>query len=316
MATYNRAHLLPRAIESVLHQRYKEWELIIVDDGSTDETSRILQNYNDPRIKIITLNANRGVIHAKNTGLDNIDGEWFTFLDSDDEIIPDALSILMAVADNDPTINAITCNCIDSQTGRFTGFGLNSDQYVEFSKYLLDLKGEHWGITKHDLLGELRFNPRIETECILWTKISQYAKRYYVHKGLRIYHVEGCDRLCDPNPSKQLIRKYAIYGQLITERNYLNLIKRWNRRLFFVQSFYMLVFQIINNNDLLAKSIFREIIECTSIFASLPFFVMLVLGPFWTKFIFEISEKYIKPWFLSIINSITNQPTGDRKDVR
>jgi GT2 family glycosyltransferase len=66
MATYDRAATLPRAIDSVLAQDYPGWELIIVEDGSTDETRAVLDEYRDPRILRVRYERNRGVAAAKN----------------------------------------------------------------------------------------------------------------------------------------------------------------------------------------------------------------------------------------------------------
>jgi glycosyltransferase involved in cell wall biosynthesis len=91
LATYNRANLLDRAIQSVVNQDYEDWELIIVDDGSTDATSQVLSKYKDGKIKIFKI-TNRGVALARNFGLRFCTGEWVTFLDSDDYYLRNHLS--------------------------------------------------------------------------------------------------------------------------------------------------------------------------------------------------------------------------------
>src|ERR1035437_5927629 len=91
MATNNRAATLPRAVDSVRRQTCEEWEVIVVDDGSTDGTSDFLGELAHPRIRVCRHSSNRGVTAAKNTGLDQIRGDWFTTLDSDDEMVPEAL---------------------------------------------------------------------------------------------------------------------------------------------------------------------------------------------------------------------------------
>lgn len=83
--TYNRDQTLSRAIDSVLAQTYESWELLIIDDGSTDGTSDILAKYaQDPRIRIYSTE-NLGVSHARNFGAKMARGSWLAFLDSDDE---------------------------------------------------------------------------------------------------------------------------------------------------------------------------------------------------------------------------------------
>jgi glycosyltransferase involved in cell wall biosynthesis len=85
--TYNRAHLLPRSIESVLNQTYKDFELIIVDDGSNDNTDEVVNKYikKDNRIKYIKFEKNKGGNVARNAGINHSRGEYIAFLDSDDE---------------------------------------------------------------------------------------------------------------------------------------------------------------------------------------------------------------------------------------
>ena len=67
--TFNRAELLPRAIQSVLDQTLPDLELIVVDDGSTDDTLQVLQGFSDPRIRYIRHEANKGLAAARNTGI-------------------------------------------------------------------------------------------------------------------------------------------------------------------------------------------------------------------------------------------------------
>lgn len=89
--TYNRAKYISRAIDSVLAQTYKDWELIIVDDGSTDNTREVVEPYlKDKRIKYVW-KQNGGVSSARNKGLDIATGEFVAFLDSDDFYMPEKL---------------------------------------------------------------------------------------------------------------------------------------------------------------------------------------------------------------------------------
>ncbi len=88
MPAYNRAHVIGRAIKSVLAQTYNDFELIIVDDGSSDKTEEVVRSFDDPRIRFLRHERNRGVCAARNTGIKASQGDFITFLDSDDEFTP------------------------------------------------------------------------------------------------------------------------------------------------------------------------------------------------------------------------------------
>ncbi|MFH2013294.1 MAG: glycosyltransferase [Pseudomonadota bacterium] len=104
--TYNRANFIEEAIESVLSQSYKDFELIVVDDGSTDETGKLVQRYGE-RIFYIYQNK-KGVSHARNTGIKNSSGEYIAFLDSDDKWLPDKLATQMDFFTHNP--DALICH--------------------------------------------------------------------------------------------------------------------------------------------------------------------------------------------------------------
>ncbi len=89
--TYNREHLLSRAIQSVLNQTYQDFELIIVDDGSTDDTGKVVKSFNCEIIKYIRHDKNRGLPAARNTGIRVAKGDYIAFQDSDDEWMPEKL---------------------------------------------------------------------------------------------------------------------------------------------------------------------------------------------------------------------------------
>lgn len=91
LPTYNRAEYLPRAMESVLSQSYKNLELIVVDDGSTDNTREVVNAYQDTRIRYMRTPSNRGVAAARNAGIRRASGEYIAFQDSDDKWLPGKL---------------------------------------------------------------------------------------------------------------------------------------------------------------------------------------------------------------------------------
>ncbi len=88
ITTYNRCEVLKRAILSVINQTYKNLEIIIIDDASTDATSKAVSLIDDSRLKYIAHPKNLGVSIARNTGIQSSTGEYIAFLDDDDEWLP------------------------------------------------------------------------------------------------------------------------------------------------------------------------------------------------------------------------------------
>lgn len=83
LPTYNRSWIIARAVKSVLDQTFEDFELVIIDDGSTDDTDEVLKKFSDSRIKLIKTEVNGGVCRARNLGLKNAKGELVAYLDSD-----------------------------------------------------------------------------------------------------------------------------------------------------------------------------------------------------------------------------------------
>jgi len=94
LPTFNRAKYLSRSIDSVIAQTYSQWELVIIDDGSSDNTQEMLKSYLDqyPNIKYF-YHSNRGAALSMNEGIKRSGGEFITFLGSDDEYLSDHLKL-------------------------------------------------------------------------------------------------------------------------------------------------------------------------------------------------------------------------------
>ena len=228
MPTYNRRATIGRAIASVRAQTHADWELVIVDDGSTDDTASAVAAFPDARIRLVREPQNLGVTAARNRGLDEARGDFIGMLDSDDEIVPHALATLLgALTTVSPRLDAISCNCLDSRTGRFTGHGFDHDRFLTVPLSLDHARGEHWGIFHRRILGERRFDPRVRGfEGHLWYRIHDGALWYYLHRGLRIYHREGDDRLSTRDD-------YELYAQIFDhDPELLRLYARWSKKAF------------------------------------------------------------------------------------
>ena len=96
LPTFNRVDVIGRALDSVRQQTFGDFELLVIDDGSTDGTAELVAGLGDPRIRVVR-QANAGVYVARNLGLREACGRWITFLDSDDAWAPQFLELVKAV---------------------------------------------------------------------------------------------------------------------------------------------------------------------------------------------------------------------------
>ena len=112
MRTYNRGYILREAIESVLKQTYRDFEIIVVDDGSTDNTSEVVASYEHLELRYLRHARNRGVGAACNTGIEASTGELVTFLDSDDLWKPDNLERQVDFLVRHPEVDAVFCDSL------------------------------------------------------------------------------------------------------------------------------------------------------------------------------------------------------------
>ena len=82
--SYNHGHLIGRALQSILDQNYENWEAIVIDNHSLDQTEQVVQAFKDPRIKLLKIHNNGVIAVSRNIGIYEAKGEWIAFLDSDD----------------------------------------------------------------------------------------------------------------------------------------------------------------------------------------------------------------------------------------
>ncbi len=125
LPTFNRAHLICEAIDSILNQTYRDFEIIVVDDGSTDNTTEVLQRYSD-RITYIK-QENKGPGDARNRGIAEAKGEYIAFLDSDDIWFKDKLELQVAVMEKLPEIGFLCSDfCILKDGEENNHYGLRA----------------------------------------------------------------------------------------------------------------------------------------------------------------------------------------------
>ncbi|MDA3883100.1 MAG: glycosyltransferase family 2 protein [Bacteroidales bacterium] len=190
--TYNRFHILPRTIASVLAQTYTDWECIIVDDGSTDETKNLIDLYDDPRIRYVYQeNAERSA--ARNNGIRQAQGEYICFLDSDDEYLPEHLEVLHTFIEKKNRAEALFFTHAEFHQN-------NSIKKHEFPilkkehkiEYLLDNPIIPARICIHNnILKKIQFREDIVIveDQVLWATIAMYFPVYQIKAFTVRYHL-------------------------------------------------------------------------------------------------------------------------------
>lgn len=116
MPVYNHEKLVGRAIRSCLEQSFGDFEIVAVDDGSQDQSAAVIASFDDPRVRLVRHDQNRGVCPTRNTSMAHARGEWFVFFDSDDELLPGALeSIHRRAVAAPPDVGGLRFMCIDER---------------------------------------------------------------------------------------------------------------------------------------------------------------------------------------------------------
>lgn len=198
LCTYNRASLLPRAIDSVLKQINKDWELIIIDDGSSDGTYPLVKKYmhNEPRI-VYYFHHNQGLAQARNRGLRLANGEYICFVDSDDEFAPSHIEQRVHYCAKHPSV--------DFLHGGMRLIGPKEKQYVvdlTNPKKKIHLSKCHIGGTfffRREILKRVsEFRPiPFGEDFDFYTRVEKCFTIKKVNFPTYVYHLDVENRLCD-----------------------------------------------------------------------------------------------------------------------
>ena len=204
-ASYNYEDYIKETIESIINQSYTNWELIIVDDGSKDNSIEVIQEYckKDSRIKLFTHpnNENKGLAETVKLGLENASGEWIAFLESDDIFYPTAIEEKIKVVSENPKVKFIFSDVEmfgDEEDIEYA----NNKFYIKHSKALK--KGKPFRdfapsfikknmiytfsivMTTKEILKQCDFNSPVTSllDHYLWSQIAVENKFYYLDKKL------------------------------------------------------------------------------------------------------------------------------------
>lgn len=227
MPTYNHGEFLKDSIESVLKQTYGAWELIIVNNNSTDNTEQILRSFSDSRINVINF-ANNGIIAAsRNRGIAAARGDFIAFMDSDDIWKPRKLEIQVAKLRRKPAILAVASNAeyLPRQGVRKYFFFAFCDHRYSFRDYLVTSRAINSTFVMRrkvvDAVGLLNESP--EVRCIedyeYFLRIVEYQNRSILTmKACLIYYrIHPANNfLANLDNGKVLLRQYeTVYPSIM-----------------------------------------------------------------------------------------------------
>lgn len=207
--TYNRAHYLKEAIESVLAQTFEDYELLILDNASTDNTEEVVRSFNDKRIKYIKNKINIGGLNNFNKALDMAKGEYVIIFHDDDIMKPELLEKEVEILDkNDDVVLVATNISIINKRGMILKQRekeLDNDIIFEKYDFIYKLFKENFVLPcptvmlRTDFINRnnIRFKPEIgpNADGYMWMEINLYNKKIlFLHEPLLMYrHHEGQD---------------------------------------------------------------------------------------------------------------------------
>jgi glycosyltransferase involved in cell wall biosynthesis len=200
MPAYNAELYIQAAIESVLAQTYSDWELVIVDDGSTDRTAEIIHGFQDERIRYYW-QANAGEAAARNTALGKLQGEWLAFIDADDLFLPNHLELAMAYLELHPEKDAVYSDGLHIDSDGRQLQSLSSRRRGPFEGWIFEQvvrASDVFGpplcvVMRRSLIDahQLQYDTRIVIgpDWDFFTRYSEYADFGYINNQTCLYRV-------------------------------------------------------------------------------------------------------------------------------
>ncbi len=195
--TYNREDTIERSLKSVLNQTYLDFEVIIVDDFSSDGTLSVLSKFNDSRIKIIELDENKGANFARNIGIESAKGEYIAFQDSDDFWLPNKLERQIEII-HEKNCDVVVCDMIgiDEIDNSFYKI-LSNDRksgYITFEDLLYEnFVSTQMVIGRKEIFIENNFDislPRFQ-DWELFLRISKKSSIFFINDKLVIQYLQS-----------------------------------------------------------------------------------------------------------------------------
>jgi len=281
--TYNRANTLVRTYQSLCDQTHKNFEWLVFDNGSTDNTNELIEQWKlegKVNMKHMSWETNTGYQRTFNRGVAEAQGTFWIVLDSDDSCVDNAFERMLKIWDSIPSdrqseFSGVSVNCVD-QYGDLVGTEFPEDQFDSNNmeiRYKHKVKGDKFGMTRLEVLRKYPFTESTHhvNSGIVWRAIAKKYKIRYSNERLRTYYIDEVGR------EDQITKHYSIeagaVGRIMNHKASLNEEMEWffyaPLRFFNMAAVYVLCSMAIKKPIL---EIFSEIKPLTS--------KLLVLGAF------------------------------------
>jgi glycosyltransferase involved in cell wall biosynthesis len=199
---HNRSLVVSRAIDSALTQTYQPLEIIVVDDGSSDNTREVVESIRDSRIRYLRHDRNLGAGAARNTGIRAATGDYVAFLDSDDEWMPQKLERQVQVlANNTPEVAAVCSGFVRvDEQGRVDGTTIPGDRDVDFDVLIgaNRIGTTSTAVVKRALLNAIGgFDPALRScqDWDMYLRLVRHHRLGFVPEVMARFHIGSGDRI-------------------------------------------------------------------------------------------------------------------------
>ena len=218
MPAYNAEAFIAEAIRSVIQQTYQNWELLVIDDASSDSTLKIIQKYSekDKRIKIFKNSDNQGTHKARNKGIKAAEGDFIAFLDADDQWKPEKLLKQLKILSSDNISACFSSYDLISENGQFLEKRVEALPVLTYEKLLkANYVGNLTGIYSVKDLGKIYCpNIRKRQDWALWLKvIEEGGPMEGIQDSLAIYRVRK--NSISTNKLEMLSYNFRVYNEVL-----------------------------------------------------------------------------------------------------
>lgn len=208
MPVYNRGAFVARALNSCLRQSFEDFEVVVVDDGSTDDSVAVVRSFDDPRVRLLELGTNHGRCPARNSGMRIAKGKWFVFLDSDDELLDGALGAIERDAASAPAeVVGLRYMCVD-ESGRSSPDPPYRDEEWGYREYIESF--ERGGLSESMPCSRVATFPAVAfpeghaEEALYHLDLLRVGRIRTSGKIVRLYHHDAPNQITRPSFRRSL----------------------------------------------------------------------------------------------------------------